>query len=80
MDLCIFRDLVAIPNNDHFGEVDKTCMGLVELPAVEKYGLLFVHPQPDGAIDVDALLGNFKSEIEDADYGRLQYLGETELI
>ena len=72
-------DLVAIPNNDHFGEVDKTCMGLVELPAVEKYGLLFVHPQPDGAIDVDALLGNFKSEIEDADYGRLQYLGETEI-
>ena len=72
-------DLVAISNNDHFGEVDKNCMGLVELPAVEKYGLLFVHPQPDGEIDVDALLGYFKSEIELADYGSLQYLGETEI-
>ena len=50
-------DLVSIPNEDHFGEIDKSCNGLVELPAVERDGLLWVHPQPDGQLDVDELLG-----------------------
>ena len=31
-------NLLTIPNNDHFGDVDKSCMGLVELPAVEQSG------------------------------------------
>ncbi len=50
-------DLVAIPNEDHFGDIDKSCNGLIELPAVERDGLLWVHPQPDGQLDVDELLG-----------------------
>ena len=50
-------ELVSVPREDHFGPVDKSCHGLVELPSCEKYGLLFVHPDPAGAIDVDALLG-----------------------
>lgn len=50
-------DLVAIPDEDHFGEIDKSCNGLVELPAVERDGLLWVHPQPDGHLDVEELLG-----------------------
>jgi nitrite reductase/ring-hydroxylating ferredoxin subunit len=50
-------DLVAIPDKDHFGPIDKSCNGLVELPAVERDGLLWVHPQPDGSLDIDELLG-----------------------
>ena len=50
-------DLVSIPNEDHFCEIYKSCNGLVELPAVERDGLLWVHPQPDGQLDVDELLG-----------------------
>ena len=48
--------LVGLPKKDHFGDIDTSCHGLIRLPAVEKYGLLVVHPDPDGAIDVDELL------------------------
>ncbi len=51
-------DLINIPNEDHFGAIDKSCRGLIELPAVEKNGLLWVHPQADGHLDVDELLGD----------------------
>ncbi len=50
-------ELVAIPDEDHFGKIDKSCNGLIELPAVERDGLLWVHPQPDGHLDIDELLG-----------------------
>ena len=50
-------DLLAIPNEEHFGAIDKACHGLIALPAVERDGLLWVHPQADGKLDIDALLG-----------------------
>ena len=50
--------LVGIPKLEHFGDVDLDCLGLVELPSVEQYGMLWVHPEVDGSIDVDALLGD----------------------
>ncbi len=50
-------DLVAVPKEDHFGTVDKACHGLTSLPAVEKYGLLWVSPDKDVPIDLDDLLG-----------------------
>jgi len=43
--------LVALPKPDHFGAVDRSCYGLIELPAVEAHGVLLVHPQRDGVID-----------------------------
>ena len=48
--------LVGLPKHDHFGEIDMACHGLVRLPAVEMHGLLFVHPDPQGVINVDELL------------------------
>lgn len=48
--------LVGLPKRDHFGRIDESCHGLIRLPAVERHGLLWVHPDPNGAIDVDALL------------------------
>ena len=49
-------DLVNVPKTDHFGDIDKSCHGLVELPAVEKYGVLLVHPQKDGVIEPEQVL------------------------
>jgi phenylpropionate dioxygenase-like ring-hydroxylating dioxygenase large terminal subunit len=49
-------ELVGLPKRDHFGQIDLSCHGLVRLPAVERHGLLWVHPDPAGSIDVDALL------------------------
>jgi len=69
--------LAAVPHAAMFGSVDKSCHGLIELPAVEKHGLLWVHPQVDGSIDADALLGGFSQEIEASRYGEYVFRGET---
>ncbi|MEM7219058.1 MAG: aromatic ring-hydroxylating dioxygenase subunit alpha [Pseudomonadota bacterium] len=49
--------LLNIPDEDHFGALDKSCHSLISLPAVERDGLLWVHPNVDGRLDVDELLG-----------------------
>ena len=50
--------LVGIPKSDHFGDVDPACHGLVELPSEERHGLLVVQADPDGTVDVAAMLGD----------------------
>ncbi len=60
--------LLSIPDEDHFGAIDKSCHGLIELPAVERDGLLWVHPNVDGLLDIDALLGEELTR-EFASYG-----------
>ena len=51
--------LVGLPKPDHFGAVDPSCLGLRPLPAEERHGLLFVHPDPDATIDLDLHLGEW---------------------
>lgn len=69
-------DLVAIPDEDHFGVIDKSANGLIELPAVEQDGLLWVHPQPDGVIDIDELLGPLADEIASHELAQLLHGGD----
>ncbi len=70
-------ELINIPNEDHFGAIDKSCHGLVELPAVEKVGLLWVHPNVDADLDVDDLLGpELSAEFASNDVSRHQFVGE----
>lgn len=54
--------LVGLPKAEHFGDVDNECLGLRELPSEERHGLLFVHPDPEGQIDLDWLLGAWFNE------------------
>ena len=56
-------DLVAVPKEDHFGKIDKSRFSLVPLPAEEKYGILWVHPNPDGELKIDEQLGELASEL-----------------
>jgi phenylpropionate dioxygenase-like ring-hydroxylating dioxygenase large terminal subunit len=64
--------LVGIPKPEHFGEVDSECHGLKPLPAEERHGLLFVHPDPDGVIDLDTLLGEwFNDEFPTWNFGEM---------
>jgi phenylpropionate dioxygenase-like ring-hydroxylating dioxygenase large terminal subunit len=64
--------LVGLPKSDHFGEVDKECLGLRRLPAEERHGLLFVHPNPDGVMNLDDLLGEwFNDEFPTWNFGNL---------
>ena len=45
--------LAGIPKPDHFGKIDRDCHGLIPLPAIERFGLLWVHPKPEGTIERD---------------------------
>jgi len=68
-------ELVGLPKPEHFGEVDTTCLGLRRLPAEERHGLLFVHPDPTGSIDLDDLLGEwFNDEFPTWDFAGLEPL------
>lgn len=69
--------LAAIPMNQHFGEVDKSCHGLIALPAVESRGFLWVHPDPKGSIDADQLFSGLTEDMDSWDFGKLINAGET---
>ena len=69
--------LVGVPRERDFGPVDKSCTGLIELPAVEHNGMLWVHPKPDGELDVPTLLGDLDEELANWNAGNYVYLGET---
>ena len=62
--------LVGVRKESHFGKVDRACHSLVALPAVERFGLLWVSPQPGADFDLDALLGDLAPELESWDLGR----------
>jgi phenylpropionate dioxygenase-like ring-hydroxylating dioxygenase large terminal subunit len=69
-------ELVGVPKPDHFGKVDKACHGLVELPAEERYGFLWVHPQPGAELEADALLGpRLSAEFAAWGFDRLVHTG-----
>ncbi|MCH9674600.1 MAG: aromatic ring-hydroxylating dioxygenase subunit alpha, partial [Gammaproteobacteria bacterium] len=70
-------DLLGIPRSKDFGEIDKSCHGLIELPAAERYGQLWVHPQPNGTLDIDELLGDLAPEIAEWNVGDLVFMGES---
>ncbi len=61
--------LVAVPRPKHFGGFDKECHGLVPLPAAERGGFLWVHPNPDGDLDMDAVLGGIESDLDTWGWG-----------
>lgn len=69
--------LSGIPMAEHFGPVDKATHGLVELPAVESHGFLWVHPDPGGDIDADALLGGLADDMDSWEFGNLILASET---
>ncbi len=67
--------LVGLPKAEHFGAVDSACLGLRPLPAEERHGLLFVHPDPHGTINLDHLLGEwFNDEFPTWHFDELQVL------
>jgi phenylpropionate dioxygenase-like ring-hydroxylating dioxygenase large terminal subunit len=68
-------ELVGLPKAKHFGEIDKSCNGLIPLPAVERYGFLWVHPDPKGEIDVEKLLGGLASEFDTWGFAGMKSLG-----
>jgi len=70
-------ELVAVPKEDHFGPVDRSCHGLIALPAEEKYGLLWVNLDPEGQLDVDACLGGLAPELASWQLEKFNATGQT---
>ena len=71
--------LVGITESNHFGAPPAGCSSLIELPAVERHGMLWVHPQPGATLDVDALLGDFAEELAGYNFGELVFRGGRHL-
>jgi phenylpropionate dioxygenase-like ring-hydroxylating dioxygenase large terminal subunit len=69
-------DLKAIPRQAHFGAVDRACLSLIPLPAVENHGFLWVHPDPEGQLDAEALLGGLASEFDSWGFQGLEHIGD----
>ena len=68
--------LLNVSDESDFGQINRQRLGLVELPAVEQGGLLWVHPLPDGKLDLDELLGEtLASELEGFALGDLVFAG-----
>ena len=69
--------LVGLSKEEHFGDVDRSCLGLFELPSIEQDGLLWVHPDPAGSIDLEEQLGtDLCAELASWNFGELVYLGQ----
>lgn len=72
--------LMGIRHGEMFGEVDKACHSLIELPSQEKYGFLVVHPQLDGVVDIDALLGaELAEELANWEFDKCEFQGESSI-
>lgn len=63
--------LLARPDERSFAEIEKSTRPLVALPAVEKYGMIWVSPTPGAQFDVDGLLGGLERDL--AAYGLQSY-------
>jgi len=60
-------DLVSVYAEKEFGSVDKSQYGLVELPCLEKAGLIWVTLDPDSTLDIDLFLCGYDDML--ADFG-----------
>ena len=68
--------LVGLPKAEHFGEIETERKGLIELPSEERFGLLWVHPNPNGLIDIGEMLtDNLIEELESWNLHELEHLG-----
>jgi phenylpropionate dioxygenase-like ring-hydroxylating dioxygenase large terminal subunit len=63
--------LTGIPDGRNFEGVDREAHGLVALPVCERFGCIWVRPEPGARFDIDEALGGLGPEI--ASYGFESY-------
>ncbi len=56
--------LVGMPGAEGFTEIRREDRGLIELPAAERYGLMFAAANPDACFDLDDYLGGLGEHFE----------------
>ena len=70
---------MGIPDQDSFTGMDKAGRGLVELPLMERDGLIWVLPEPDGDLDLAKHLGELGPELASYGFGDYHHY-ETRVI
>jgi phenylpropionate dioxygenase-like ring-hydroxylating dioxygenase large terminal subunit len=73
-------ELVGVTEAHTFGDVDRSCLGLVEIPVAERAGLIFGIPRAGAEFDIDAWLGDFADELENLELGRRHVFSQRELL
>ena len=68
--------LVGVPMREHFGEFDPSCRGLIELPAMEKHGFLWVGMNPDVSINADSLFEGLEDDLTHWGWDQYAFIGE----
>jgi carnitine monooxygenase subunit len=64
-------DLVGLPGAEGFEGLDRRKKGLIEVPALEWAGMIFIKTDPAGApIDIKSFLGDFAPELEQLEFGK----------
>jgi phenylpropionate dioxygenase-like ring-hydroxylating dioxygenase large terminal subunit len=65
--------LKSIAQEAKFGNVSGSCAGLTPLPATERLGLLWVHTEPSGTLDLDDYLGyELTSKLENLEFDQMK--------
>jgi len=52
-------ELIGILSNKDFGDIDKSCYGLTELPCLERAGLIWVTTDPKSKLDISTFLSGY---------------------
>lgn len=63
---------VGVPERERFCDAIDERSHLISVPAVEKYGLVFVQATPGSSMDIDAHLGDFATELEILELGQAE--------
>lgn len=71
--------LIGISEPSTFGSVDKSQLGLTELPCEERAGMIFVCLTPNGTIDLDEYFQGFLEDFEALDFANWTYLGSRSI-
>jgi phenylpropionate dioxygenase-like ring-hydroxylating dioxygenase large terminal subunit len=72
--------LIGVPAEGVFGDIDRKSLGLVEFPAEERAGMIFVVPEAGGDLDLDALLGEGGPDLAGWHFERNTFIGERDLV
>jgi len=69
-------ELMGVPfGNEGFPDLDRSTHGLKRVQVEEKYGMIFVMPNPDKSFDIDEVLGGLQERLEGFGFDNHHYLG-----
>jgi phenylpropionate dioxygenase-like ring-hydroxylating dioxygenase large terminal subunit len=73
--------LTGVPfGKEGFGSINRDELGLKRLQVEEKYGMIFVMPNPDLSFDIDEVLGGINERLDGFGFEDAYYLGAKQVF